>query len=95
VITTDGELNAGEYVLLADPKNVFGWGNVIPVASSKILDAEGPVFAQTINRLDALLTPQVMRQLDASVDVAHQDPADVAKRFLLDTGLIPPPFTGP
>jgi osmoprotectant transport system substrate-binding protein len=89
VITTDGQLDAGEYVLLGDPKNIFGWGNVIPVVSGKVLAAEGPVFSQTINRVDAMLTPQVMRQLDASVDVAHQDPADVAKRFLLDTGLIP------
>jgi osmoprotectant transport system substrate-binding protein len=89
VRTTDGQLSAGEYVILGDPKNVFGWRNVVPVVSQKALDAEGPVFAQTINRVSARLTAQVMRQLDANVDVAHEDPADVARRFLLDTGLIP------
>ena len=89
VQTTDGQLDAGEYTLLGDPRNVFGWGNVIPVVNLKTLEAEGPVFAQTINRVNALLTVQVMRQLNSDVDVAHQDPADVARRFLLDTGLLP------
>jgi osmoprotectant transport system substrate-binding protein len=90
VNTTDGQLDAGIYTLLADPKNVFGWGNVVPVVAPKTLDAEGPVFAQTINRVSALLSPPVMRQLDAQVDVAHQEPAAVARRFLLDTGLVMP-----
>jgi osmoprotectant transport system substrate-binding protein len=90
VNTTDGELQAGEYRLLGDPKNVFGWRNVVPVVSRKALQAEGPVFTDTINRVTALLTPPVMRQLDANVDVAHQDPAAVVKRFLLDTGVITP-----
>jgi osmoprotectant transport system substrate-binding protein len=90
VNTTDGELQAGQYRLLGDPKNVFGWGNIVPVVSRKALLAEGPVFVETINRVNALLTAPVMRQLNANVDVAHQDPAAVAKRFLLDTGVITP-----
>jgi osmoprotectant transport system substrate-binding protein len=94
VDTTDGQLEAGEYRLLRDPKNVFGWGSVVPVVSGKVLEAEGPVFSQTINRVTALLTIDVMRRLNADVDVAHQDPASVAKRFLLDTGVITPPPAG-
>ena len=87
--TTDGELASGDYTLLRDPRNVFGWGNVVPVVSAAALTAEGPAFASTINRVDALLTTSVMRQLNADVDVSHEDPAAVAKQFLETHGLVP------
>ena len=89
VNTTDGQLLSGQYKLLADPKRLFGWGNVVPVVPSKVLASEGPEFAATINAVTALLTTQAMRQLNAGVDVYHQDPATVAKQFLLQNGLVP------
>ena len=90
VNTTDGELTTGNYTLLADPKHVLGVGNVVPVATPKVLSAEGPTFAATINRVSALLTMGVMRELNAAVDIAGQDPASVAKRFLVDHGVLAP-----
>jgi len=89
VNTTDGQLTTGNYTLLSDPKRVFGVGNVVPVVSAKVLDAEGPAFAATINRVSALLTLTTIRELNAAVDVAGEDPPTVAKRFLVDHGLIP------
>jgi osmoprotectant transport system substrate-binding protein len=88
VNTTDGQL-AGDYTLLRDPRHVFGWGNVVPVVSTKVLLAEGPAFEATIDRVSALLTTGVMRRLNAAVDVSHQDPALVAKQFLQSRGVIP------
>ena len=41
VQTTDGQLLSGDYPLLADPADVFGWGNVVPVASAQALDGRG------------------------------------------------------
>lgn len=90
VRTTDGQLASGNYKVLADPDNVFGWGNVAPVVSATALAKEGPVFAATIDRISAVLTTPVMRQLNQAVDVSGQDPATVAKRFLETHGLIPP-----
>ncbi len=89
VNTTDAQLLTGDYVLLRDPQNVFGWGNVVPVVSARVLDAEGPAFAATINRVSSLLTLSAIRQLNAAVDVWHQDPAVVAKEFLMAHGLVP------
>lgn len=89
VNTTDAELTTGDYSLLSDPKGVLGVGNVVPVVSEKVLDSEGPTFAATINRVTALLTLPAMRALNASVDLAGEDPAAVAKRFLVDHGLMP------
>jgi osmoprotectant transport system substrate-binding protein len=90
VNTTDGELTTGNYTLLSDPRRVFGVGNVVPVVSSQVLNQEGPAFAATVNRVTALLTLPVIRELNALVDLAGQDPAGVAKRFLVDHGLVPP-----
>ena len=89
VNTTDAELLTGDYRLLADPRHVFGWGNVVPVASAKVLDVEGPAFAATVNKVSALLTLQTMRQLNAAVEVSHQDPSKVAHDFLMAHGLVP------
>jgi osmoprotectant transport system substrate-binding protein len=89
VNTTDGQLLTGDYRLLTDPSHVFGWGNVVPVVPARVLDAEGPAFASTINKVSALLTLSVMRQLNAAVDISHQDPGVVAREFLMAQGLIP------
>jgi osmoprotectant transport system substrate-binding protein len=90
VSTTDGELTTGDYTLLTDPLKVFGIGNVVPVVSDQVLDAEGPEFADTVNRVSALLTLPAMRELNALVDVAGQDPTTVVKQFLVDHGVIAP-----
>jgi osmoprotectant transport system substrate-binding protein len=92
VNTTDGEFTTGDYALLTDTRKVFGIGNVVPVLTTKILDEEGPVFAATINRVSALLTMRVIRELNAEVDPAEagKSAAGVASRFLADHGVIPP-----
>ena len=91
VNTTDGELTSGNYRLLKDPRHALGWGNVVPVASPRLLDIEGPVFAATIDKVSSLLTLGVMRRLNAAVEVSHQDPAAVARKFLIAHGLIKQP----
>jgi osmoprotectant transport system substrate-binding protein len=89
VSSTDGELMNGNYTVLKDPKNVFGWGNAVPVVAARVVDAEGPAFVATINKVSALLTNDVIRQLNAAVDISHQSPAKVAQEFLLAHGLLP------
>ena len=89
VQTTDGQLADGDYRLLSDPQNVFGWGNVVPVVSARALSAEGPAFAETIDRISAALTTRVIRALNQAVDISGQSPATVAHQFLVTHGLIP------
>jgi osmoprotectant transport system substrate-binding protein len=90
VNTTDGELLSGSYALLEDPRRIFGWGNAVPVISARVLDAEGPAFAATINRVSALLTTTAVRRMNAAVDTSHQDPVVVAREFLTAHGLLRP-----
>ena len=94
VQTTDPQLLSGSYPLLHDPENMFGWGNVVPVASVRALDAEGPAFEATINRVSALLTLPAMRELNAAVELDGQDPAAVATGFLQAQGILPAPSSG-
>lgn len=94
VNTTDGQLTTYSYALLHDPAHVFGWGNVVPVVTQKVLDQEGPAFAITINKVSALLTTSAIRQLNAAVAVNHEDPAKVAKQFLEAHSLVPPSTSG-
>ncbi|HET9102034.1 MAG TPA: glycine betaine ABC transporter substrate-binding protein [Solirubrobacteraceae bacterium] len=88
--TTDGELNSGDYAVLADPRHTFGYGNAVPVVSRKALAAEGPDFGVTVDRVNALLSTAVIRELNAEVDVAGKDPNVVARTFLETHGVIPP-----
>ncbi len=90
VNTTDGQLASSNYVLLQDPAHVFGWGQVVPVASQTALETEGPAFVQMINKINALLTTRVMRQLNADVAVLNEDPNKVATQFLVAHGIAPP-----
>jgi osmoprotectant transport system substrate-binding protein len=88
VFTTDGQLaTAGKYVILTDPKHVFGYQNVAPVVSSKLLAKEGPAFASTLNKVDALLTFKAIQSLNKAVSIDQETPASVAAAFLKANGL--------
>jgi osmoprotectant transport system substrate-binding protein len=88
VFTTDGQLQSGRYVVLMDPKNVFGFQNLTPIVSTKVLRAEGPAFAATLNAVSRALTTRAMQQMNAAVAIDKQSPADVAKQYLQANGLV-------
>jgi osmoprotectant transport system substrate-binding protein len=88
VQTTDAELSSSAFKVLGDPRHINGFGNIVPVVTTSTLAAEGPAFVETINRVDNLLTTPVLRQLNADVDLLHQDASAVAKQFLIEHGLV-------
>jgi osmoprotectant transport system substrate-binding protein len=90
VFTTDGQLQGKKYVVLKDPKNVFGFQNVAPVVSQKVVSAEGPAFAQTLNAVSAKLTTPAMQQMNGAVDIDKNAAGAVAKKFLTANGLDTP-----
>jgi osmoprotectant transport system substrate-binding protein len=87
IFTTDGQLQGGKYTVLEDPKGIFGYQNVTPVVSDKVLAAQGPEFAATLNAVSAKLTNEAMQTMNAAVDLDKQKPADVAAKFLEANGL--------
>ncbi|HXE45216.1 MAG TPA: glycine betaine ABC transporter substrate-binding protein [Conexibacter sp.] len=88
VLTTDGQLQSGRYVVLADPRHVFGFQNVTPVVSRRVLRAEGPAFAATLDAVSRALTTSAMQRMNAAVALNGKSPADVAQQFLQAVGLV-------
>ena len=87
VFTTDPQLKSGAYTPLADPKGIFGYQNVAPIVSNKVLKAEGPQFASILNAVSALLTLPAIQKMNAAVILDKQTPASVAQQFLKANGL--------
>src|SRR4051794_35689370 len=89
VFTTEGQLtDKRKYVLLSDPKGIFGFQNIVPVVSRRVLRAQGPQFARTLDTASAKLTNAALQNMNAAVDLRKQKPADVARRFLQQHGLL-------
>src|SRR4051794_18446759 len=88
VFTTDGALQRGKYVLLKDPKFIFGFQNVAPVVGKDLEGKMGPEFAETLNGVSAKLTTEAMQRMNAAVDIDKKKPAAVAKAFLAANQLV-------
>jgi osmoprotectant transport system substrate-binding protein len=87
VFSTDGQLLSGKFKVLADPKHVFGFQNVAPVVKQIVLTAEGPAFAETLNKVSSLLTIKAIQQMNAAVSIDKQSATTVAHQFLAANGL--------
>ena len=87
--TTEGQLtDKKKYLLLTDPKGIFGFQNITPVINKKKLAAMGPDFQTTMNAVTSKLTDEALQKMNGAVDLDKQKPADVAKQFLQANGLL-------
>ncbi len=88
VFTTDGQLLSGKFLLLKDPKHVFGFQNVAPIVKKSVLSGEGPAFEETLNKVSKLLTITAIQQMNKAVSVEKQAPKTVAEQFLKANGIV-------
>lgn len=90
VFTSDAQLfvDADKYTTLEDDKGVLPAGNVIFISDQKVADEAGPDYQATIEKVQGGLTLDVMRELNARVDIDKQEPADVATEYLKESGYI-------
>ena len=58
------------------------------VMKQETADEAGPDLAKTIGLIQEQLTDENMQELNARVDLDKKDPAEVAKEYLTETGLI-------
>lgn len=84
---TDGEIAAFDLVVLTDDKGLWPPYQVAPVVRKDVLDAN-PRIAEILNSLAPFLTDSVMQQLNYEVSGNQREPADVAREFLQQQGLI-------
>lgn len=85
---TDGEIAAFNLVVLKDDRGLFPPYQVAPVARQDVLDRH-PGLKEALNALAPLLTDETMRQLNYEVTGKGREPADVAKAFLVQQGIVP------
>jgi len=87
VFQTDGRIKALDLTVMKDDKQFFPVYQGAFTMQSAVFD-KYPKIADVMAKLSPLLTTEQMQELNAKVDVDGDDPADVAKQFLQDKGLI-------
>ena len=87
VFTTDGRIPALDLRVLEDDKEFFPLYNLTEVIDSDLLAAH-PELAEIFGKLNPKLTNETMLELNAKVDNDGDDPALVARDWLLEQGLV-------
>ncbi|HEY7908040.1 MAG TPA: glycine betaine ABC transporter substrate-binding protein [Thermomicrobiales bacterium] len=85
--STDGDIAVNKLVVLQDDKKLFPIYQITPVVTQKALDAS-PGIRDALNKVAPMLTDTVMSTLNYEVDGKKREPADVAKEFLTNQGLL-------
>jgi glycine betaine/choline ABC-type transport system substrate-binding protein len=85
--STDGRIPTLNLVVLQDDKKFFPPYFAAPVVRQGTLD-KNPGMADLLNKLAGKIDDQTMAGLNAQVDQDKKEPADVAKAFLKQQGLI-------
>jgi osmoprotectant transport system substrate-binding protein len=86
--TTDPQQNSKKYTALMDDKHIYGFQNVAPVVSQKLLKGSaGSQIAQISDKVSGLLTIKAMRAMDKAAYVDKATPKQIADGFLKANGL--------
>jgi osmoprotectant transport system substrate-binding protein len=88
VFTTDPQIHREKEVLLEDDKGMFPPYNSTLVMKDATAAAAGPDLPKTLQQIQEQLTDENMQELNARVDLDRKDPAEVAKEYLTETGLV-------
>ena len=89
VFSTDPPLGKNsKYTVLADPKHVTGFQNVVPIVKTSVAKSAGSSFTNAVNAVSAKLTQNAIVAMNKAVIVDKQSPAAVAKQFLKANGLV-------
>src|SRR5262245_5971834 len=88
IFTTDPPLISTKYVVLREPRNIFGFQNVAPVLDQDLISENGSRFTSTVNRVSALLTLRAMIAMNKAVQVDKKSAPSVARAFLKANKLV-------
>ena len=81
--TTDPQQDDSKYTILKDNKHIFGFENVAPVLSQKLLKgSNGTLLKKTCDKVSSLLTVKAMRAMDKAAYSQTGTPQQIADQFL-------------
>lgn len=84
IFTTDPSIAVDGFVVLDDPKGLFGAQNVVPLMTKA---KAGDSVKAALNAVSAKLDTASLTQMRKEVEIDHKDPDTVAKEFLSKAGL--------
>jgi osmoprotectant transport system substrate-binding protein len=86
--TDPQQLQHTKYTALTDTKHIFGFQNVAPVVSQKLLKGSaGKQLASICNKVSSLLTLKAMQAMNKAYVVQKATPKQIANGFLKANGL--------
>jgi glycine betaine/choline ABC-type transport system substrate-binding protein len=86
--STDGPLATGKYVTYEDDKSLFPPYYVTFLVGEKGLETLGDGGREVIERVQEPLTEEVMQELNSRVTLDKQEPEQVAKDYLTESGFL-------
>ncbi|MEU8851205.1 ABC transporter substrate-binding protein [Streptomyces sp. NPDC048564] len=84
LFTTDTDIQANDWVVLTDPKNLIPGQHVVPLIADRKADA---TVRKALARLGNTLTTAQLTELNRLVDKDKKDPEDVADEYAEEHGL--------
>ncbi|MFF5479252.1 ABC transporter substrate-binding protein [Streptomyces sp. NPDC012935] len=85
LFTTDTDIQANDWVVLTDPKNLIPGQHVVPLIADRKADA---TVRKALARLGNTLTTAQLTELNRLVDKDKKDPQDVADEYAREHGLV-------
>ncbi|RPE43337.1 osmoprotectant transport system substrate-binding protein [Streptomyces sp. Ag109_O5-1] len=84
LFTTDTDIAANGWVVLADPKNLIPSQHIVPLIADRKAD---DTVRKALAKLGNVLTTEQLTQLNSQVDNDKKDPEDVANAYAEQHGL--------
>ena len=85
LFSTDGSIAENGFVVLEDDKQLQAADTITPLVRSEVLTDE---LAEALNAVSAALVTDEITELNRRANVDVEDPADLAKEYLEDKGLL-------
>ncbi|MFE0252881.1 ABC transporter substrate-binding protein [Streptomyces sp. NPDC059010] len=85
LFTTDTDIQANDWVVLTDPKNLIPGQHVVPLIADRKADS---TVRKALARLGNTLTTEQLTELNRQVDKDKKDPEDVADAYAKEHGLV-------
>lgn len=84
LFTTDTDIEANDWVVLADPENLIPSQHIVPLIADRKAD---DTVRKALARLGNVLTTEQLTELNRQVDKDKKDPEDVANTYAKQHGL--------
>lgn len=88
VFTTDPQLLRSDLVVLDDDEKLFGFQNVVPLIRDDTFAEFDDDASEFLDELQSLLTLEAIQAMNEASAINRLDPAQVAKMFLDENGLV-------